>query len=381
MEETHEVVADVPVPAWARLKPTDSKVWHLKLPAYVNVEARPYDADYYRATNEDEDKELVGPAAKGKMIGVRNTVRWRWTTGPDGEPVRQSNARMLRWSDGSVSLQLGSDLFDLAPSYGTTLARPRDDAPPKNEDQRGSTETTFLCVTAPNEQVLVTEAAIAGQLSLVPTSMDSKTHRELVSHVGQQHVKHSRMKILDDIGDSDKVAELLARAAPQRAVTKPTTTTRTNRPRAAADSLGGRRGGRFKRADTEESDGYGSRERRNARDREREYDEDDGFVVADSDDSDSGAKGKSSKKGKRRARSVDSDDMDAMELADRRIEEFERDRKRHKSGSSKSSKKRKATTGYDTTDEEDAEGEVAEEEEEDAEEEDEGDMDVESEEE
>lgn len=359
MEETSEVWANVPVPQWPRLQPTDGKVWHLKLPAYVNLESRPYNEDYYRATADDNEEELKGFAAKGKMIGVRNTIRWRWA-GKDGEePTRQSNARMLRWSDGSVSLQLGSEMFDLAPSYGASLKRGED-------DKRGN-ETTFVCVAAPNEQVLVTESAVAGQLSLVPTSMDSKTHRELVNHVGQQHVKHSRMKILDDEEDPEKVAELLARAGPQRPV-MPTRPTRPSSHRRSQGSGLGRTKRAIKRADSEESDLGSPIARRGGGD----YDEDDGFVVADSDEEYEAASRKKSKKKTKRGYSDDS--MDEAELADARIEELEREKKRARKDKGKS--RSRAQYSDDEDEEDDAEGEV-----DDDEEEAEMDMDVESEEE
>lgn len=38
--------------------------------------------------------------------------RWRWAPGPDGEQVRQSNARFVRWSDGSLQLWLGDEVLD-----------------------------------------------------------------------------------------------------------------------------------------------------------------------------------------------------------------------------------------------------------------------------
>jgi RNA polymerase-associated protein LEO1 len=61
----------------------------MKLPAYVNFDSRPYDADLYRATLDEEeiDGKTDPVAARSRMIGVRNTMRWRWVTGPDGEPV------------------------------------------------------------------------------------------------------------------------------------------------------------------------------------------------------------------------------------------------------------------------------------------------------
>ncbi len=103
-----EVWVNLALPQWPKLQPTDGKVfrpnlilgktianatrtqvWHMKLPAYVNIESRPYDPDYYRATLEDApiDGKAEPLAARSRMIGVRNTIRWKWVTGPDGEPV------------------------------------------------------------------------------------------------------------------------------------------------------------------------------------------------------------------------------------------------------------------------------------------------------
>lgn len=58
----------------------------MKLPAYVNIESKPFDPDLYRETLDDDPVE-GNTAAKSKMIGVRNTIRWKWVTGGDGEMV------------------------------------------------------------------------------------------------------------------------------------------------------------------------------------------------------------------------------------------------------------------------------------------------------
>ncbi|KAK4686953.1 RNA polymerase-associated protein LEO1, partial [Tremellales sp. Uapishka_1] len=399
-EERDETWANIALPQWEHMQPTDGKVWHMKLPAYVNIEAKPYDVQLYRETLEEaEDKDDV-LAAKSKMIGVRNTIRWRWVTGPDGEPMRQSNARMLRWSDGSVSMQLGSDLYDVAPSHGTTLARPEDPKPTgKNQQlEAPSTQsnTTFLCIPAPTEKVLVSEAALAGQLSLLPTSMNSKTHMELVKHVGQQHVKHSRMKILEDIQDPEKVNALLALAGgggnQKPAANKSGKARATPRKQVKAkthdyDSESDRDDPSPKRK------GKGSRR---TYDDDEDEDDDDGFVVADDDDdegvaveedSDDMAYGSSKKskgkKGKKSKKRKDSESMDELEAMDKRMEERERERKRVKrekeaaaggggeGGKSKAKKSKEIIESEDEEDE-DAEGE-------DAEGEEDMDMDVESE--
>lgn len=56
------------------------------------------------------DVELVISRLKLK---VENTIRWRTVFDKDGNAVKESNARMVKWSDGSMSLHLGSEIFDV----------------------------------------------------------------------------------------------------------------------------------------------------------------------------------------------------------------------------------------------------------------------------
>lgn len=279
---------------------------------------------------------------------------------------RQSNSRLVRWSDGSVSLQLGSDLYDLAPSYGTTLARPTD-PPPKNPlpEKPPGANSTFLAIASVQDEVLMTENAIAGQVSLVPASSSSKTHIELVKHVGQQHVKHSRMKVMDDIVDPENTHVAAANAKK-----------RTTRGAGGGGGAGGR-ARKLKRDSSDDdddprytfdTDNPSRGTRGGQKGYEAEYDEDDGFVVADSDedgegeldedeeDGDGNYGGGSSKKSsskrksnkaKKRKGSVES--LDEMEEMERRIEASEREKKR-----ARKNKKEKSRRDYDT-DEDDEE--------------------------
>ena len=46
-------------------------------------------------------------------IQVENTIRWRYSTDESGNEIRESNARLVKWSDGTMSLYLGSEIFDI----------------------------------------------------------------------------------------------------------------------------------------------------------------------------------------------------------------------------------------------------------------------------
>ncbi|CAF5174805.1 unnamed protein product, partial [Rotaria sp. Silwood1] len=40
--------------------------------------------------------------------------RWRYNTNENGETIRESNTRLVRWSDGSLSLHVGKEIFDVS---------------------------------------------------------------------------------------------------------------------------------------------------------------------------------------------------------------------------------------------------------------------------
>ena len=47
-------------------------------------------------------------------LKVENTIRWRAVEDEDKNVVRQSNARVVKWSDGSLSLHLGRSIWQLS---------------------------------------------------------------------------------------------------------------------------------------------------------------------------------------------------------------------------------------------------------------------------
>lgn len=46
-------------------------------------------------------------------LKVENTIRWREIFDNEGNLVKESNTRVIKWSDGSMSLHLGSEIFDV----------------------------------------------------------------------------------------------------------------------------------------------------------------------------------------------------------------------------------------------------------------------------
>ncbi len=46
-------------------------------------------------------------------LKVENTIRWRNAKDDEGNDIKESNARVVRWSDGTMSLLLGAEVFDI----------------------------------------------------------------------------------------------------------------------------------------------------------------------------------------------------------------------------------------------------------------------------
>ena len=46
-------------------------------------------------------------------VQVENTIRWRYSQDEGGNEIRESNARVVKWTDGSMSLYLGGEIFDI----------------------------------------------------------------------------------------------------------------------------------------------------------------------------------------------------------------------------------------------------------------------------
>ncbi|KAJ2084303.1 hypothetical protein H4R24_000096 [Coemansia sp. RSA 988] len=87
-----------------------------RTPNILQLEPTPFSADTYEDILEEEHriaekhgyKSAVTPELASATEGIiANTVRWRRVTSPDGMKRRESNARLVRWSDGSITLVIG----------------------------------------------------------------------------------------------------------------------------------------------------------------------------------------------------------------------------------------------------------------------------------
>jgi RNA polymerase-associated protein LEO1 len=92
--------------------PCPPDMQELKLPKTINLEPIAYDQDsfVFHETNKDVDDQYD----ESVLLPVGNVARWRWSLDSEGNRVKESNTRVIKWSDGTVQLLVGKGtVFDL----------------------------------------------------------------------------------------------------------------------------------------------------------------------------------------------------------------------------------------------------------------------------
>lgn len=117
-------------------------------------------------------------------------LRWRYGRDARGEETRESNARFVRWSDGSLQLQIGSEVLDVA---SQDIAR----------------DQSHLYVRHPGAGIVQAQAHLERKLVFRPSSLQSKSHKLLTAAIDKRHQKVIKLKKV--ITSVDPEAEKAAR--------------------------------------------------------------------------------------------------------------------------------------------------------------------------
>ncbi|KAF5308774.1 hypothetical protein FQR65_LT06007 [Abscondita terminalis] len=150
----------------------------VKLPNFLSVETRPFDQETYE--DEIDEEETLDEEGRARLkLKVENTIRWREDIDKEGNTFKESNARFVRWSDGSLSLHLGSEIFDV---YKQPL--------------QGDHNHLFIR----QGTGLQGQAVFRTKLSFRPHSTESFTHRKMTLSLADRSQKVSGIKILSQVG-------------------------------------------------------------------------------------------------------------------------------------------------------------------------------------
>ncbi|KAI1729592.1 leo1-like protein domain-containing protein [Ditylenchus destructor] len=82
----------------------------VEAPSYLKFETTPFDLQTFEQIFSCLDHSDEETQVEIKHM-IEDTVRWRISIDEAGNESRESNAKLIKWSDGSVSLHIGSKMF------------------------------------------------------------------------------------------------------------------------------------------------------------------------------------------------------------------------------------------------------------------------------
>lgn len=355
VEEVRE--ADVRIPNIPVPKSSDGDHWAIRMPTFVKMDSKPFHPDTYIGPEHEEDDSHHNESIREKSMSIKlkveNTVRWRWTKDELGQDKRQSNSRVIRWSDGSLSLRLGKELFDITKTVdtsggivrqslgGTQPSQASQSQPAASQNILSNSRSqglTYLVAQHKRSEVLQAEAVVTGYMTLRPTGMQSETHRMLVRAVGQKHNKVARLRMAPDptMDPEREKMELMKQSA--RKSKKKTDDTGFGVRKKRYSQSRKRQGHDIWSEDEEEpeyegsedDDDLGASKRKTDEQKKRgpgEYQEDD-FVVADESDDDAEFDGEARSKKKRKHR--EEEEEDPLDQLDAKIIQRQQDDRKRK---------------------------------------------------
>ncbi|XP_053449105.1 RNA polymerase-associated protein LEO1-like [Nycticebus coucang] len=153
-------------------------LYFVKLPKFLSIEPKPFDPQSYE--DEFEDEKILDEEDRTRLrLKVENTIRWRVRRDEKGNKVKESNTRIVKWSDGSMSLHLGKEVFDV---YKAPL--------------QGNCNHLFVR----EDTGLQGQTIFKSKLTFRPHSTDSATHKKMTLPLANRNSKKQKIRILPIAG-------------------------------------------------------------------------------------------------------------------------------------------------------------------------------------
>ncbi|CAK7322803.1 unnamed protein product [Dovyalis caffra] len=143
----------------------------IKVSNIMGIDPNQFDPKTY----VEEKTFVTDESGAQKRIRLENNiVRWRTVKNPDGLNSVESNARFVRWSDGSLQLLIGNEVLDISV-----------------QDAQHDQTHLFL---RHNKSLLQSQGRILRKMRFMPSSLSSNSHRLLTALVDSRHRKVYKVK-------------------------------------------------------------------------------------------------------------------------------------------------------------------------------------------
>jgi len=156
--------------------PKDTSLIRVKLPNILSIQPKPFDPITFNDDELFEDRSGV--------VGLESVIRWRWVKDKYGELLRESNAKIYKWSDGSMYLHLGTEILEV------------------NEHDLGGEHAYIFSRSQPS--ILSCHGRIDKKITLRPRNASSKFHNRLTKTMAEVSKKVTRVRLVSTTADPEK---------------------------------------------------------------------------------------------------------------------------------------------------------------------------------
>ncbi|KAF2276062.1 uncharacterized protein EI97DRAFT_398678 [Westerdykella ornata] len=153
-------------------EPSDGELYQLRVPRFLSFEPTAWNHKTFQPPTTDHHSKTAPTEHFSAYDTALTTIRWRRS--PSDPSKLQSNARILRWSDGSLTLQLASLPTEQYEITAATLAppqtHPKKPTPTSTLSKHAPGKESYTYLVAPYEEAQITRVTnkLTAALSVVP---------------------------------------------------------------------------------------------------------------------------------------------------------------------------------------------------------------------
>eukprot|EP01119_Soliformovum_irregulare_P010784 TRINITY_DN265_c0_g3_i1.p1 TRINITY_DN265_c0_g3~~TRINITY_DN265_c0_g3_i1.p1 ORF type:complete len:460 (+),score=108.30 TRINITY_DN265_c0_g3_i1:38-1381(+) len=193
---TSNVVEDI---EFTRLPYPKEDLSVARLPNFLALETRPFVAQHFanderelkRRNQGKEDFEKEKSPLEGKDV-----IRWRQSLDDEGDfGGKESNSRFVRWSDGSWTLHVGSEVFMM---------------------KQQPIESDHYYMFARQKGFIQSQGQYMHRLLIQQSSLGSKSHQSLTNSIMKRHQKNKKISFLSSLENPEAEKQRLEKEADEK---------------------------------------------------------------------------------------------------------------------------------------------------------------------
>ncbi|TPX32035.1 hypothetical protein SmJEL517_g04778 [Synchytrium microbalum] len=171
------------LPDTGSIKQEGAELFFSRLSNLIDVDYKPFDEIQYATDNPMPTIDLDDPSQRHKnasqlRVKVLSTMRWRDEKDENGNLLRrESNTRLIKWKDGSYSLKIGDEMFDV-------MVNPLEKA------------QQYMASPIPTDALFRNRARFLKEMRFKPYGIHQRAHQFLAQELVAQQVKKSKVKTL-----------------------------------------------------------------------------------------------------------------------------------------------------------------------------------------